>query len=69
MRDDKRVALERTGAAGGGVTLLDVASGIATRLTFNGSDSDPIWSPDGRELALSDFRSNELHRGDRKEWG
>jgi hypothetical protein len=59
--DDKRVALERTGAAGG-VTLLDVATGIATRLTFNGFDSDPIWSPDGRELALSDFTSNELHR-------
>lgn len=59
--DDKRVALERTGAAGG-VTLLDVATGIATRLTFNGFDSDPIWSPDGRELVINDYRSNSLHR-------
>jgi eukaryotic-like serine/threonine-protein kinase len=59
--DDKLLALERTGAAGG-VTLLDVATGIPTRLTFNAFDSDPIWSPDGRALALTDFASDQLHR-------
>ena len=59
--DDKRVALERSGDSAG-VTLMDVASGIATRLTFNAFDSDPIWSPDGRELVLTDYRSDALHR-------
>jgi dipeptidyl aminopeptidase/acylaminoacyl peptidase len=57
--DDTRLALERSGA-GAGVTLLDVATGIATRLTFNGFDSDPIWSPDGRELVITE--SDSLHR-------
>ncbi len=65
--DDKRMALERTGAAAG-VWLLDVATGIATRLTFNGGDSDPIWSPDGRELVLHRCHvERAASKGDRKE--
>ena len=59
--DEKRVALERTGAAAG-VWLLELATGIPTRLTFNGAESDPIWSPEGRELVFSENRSNSLHR-------
>jgi serine/threonine protein kinase/Tol biopolymer transport system component len=59
--DDKRVALERTGAAAG-VWLLELATGIPTRLTFNGSESDPIWSPEGRELVFTDYRAGNLHR-------
>ena len=58
--DERRLALERSGAAGG-VWLLELATGIPTRLTFNGFDSDPIWSPDGRELVFTD-RSDTLHR-------
>ena len=50
--DDKRAALERTGAKAG-LWLLDVATGIPTRLTF-GAESDPVWSPDGRELVFAD---------------
>jgi Tol biopolymer transport system component len=57
--DDKRAALERTGARAG-VWLLDVANGSPTRLTF-GTESDPVWSPDGRELVYSDTSGN-LHR-------
>jgi Tol biopolymer transport system component len=53
--DETRLALERSGAAAG-VWLLELASGIPTRLTFNGFDSDPIWSPDGRELVFTDSR-------------
>jgi serine/threonine protein kinase len=59
--DGRRVALERSGAAAG-VWLLDVATGVPTRLTFNGSESDPVWSPDGRELVFTDYRSSTLHR-------
>jgi eukaryotic-like serine/threonine-protein kinase len=59
--DDKRVALERTGAAAG-VWLIELATGVATRLTFKGSESDPIWAPDGRELVFLDYRSNNLRR-------
>jgi hypothetical protein len=67
--DEKRVALERTGAAAG-VWLLEVANGIPTRFTFNGSESDPIWSPGGRELVFLDYRSGSLQRkaiGNREE--
>ncbi len=59
--DDKRVALERTGAAAG-VWLLELATGIPTRFTFNGYESDPIWSPDGRQLVFTDPQSGSLHR-------
>ena len=57
--DDKRAALERTGAKAG-VWVLDVATGIPMRLTF-GPESDPVWSPDGRELVFADT-SGTLHR-------
>ena len=57
--DDKRAVLERTGARAG-LWLLDVATGVPTRLTF-GAESDPVWSPDGREIVFSDA-SGALHR-------
>jgi dipeptidyl aminopeptidase/acylaminoacyl peptidase len=57
--DDKRAALERTGARAG-VWVLDVATGVPMRLTF-GLESDPIWSPDGREIVFSDTSGN-FHR-------
>ena len=50
--DDKRAALERSGAKAG-VWVVDVATGIPMRLTF-GAESDPVWSPDGQELVFSD---------------
>ena len=57
--DDKRAALERTGAKAG-LWLLDVATGVPMRLTF-GNESDPVWSPDGRELVFADPSGN-FHR-------
>ena len=57
--DERRVALERTGARAG-VWVLDVATGIPMRLTF-GPESDAVWSPDGRELVFSDT-SGDLRR-------
>ena len=65
--DDKRAALERTGARAG-VWVLDVATGIPTRLTF-GPESDPVWSPDGGELVFSDTSGSLTYKGDRKECG
>jgi DNA-binding winged helix-turn-helix (wHTH) protein/Tol biopolymer transport system component len=57
--DDKRAALERTGARAG-VWMLEIATGVATRLTF-GAESDPVWSLDGRELVFAD-QSGNFHR-------
>jgi serine/threonine protein kinase len=58
--DEKRLVLERSGARAG-VWVLEIATGIATRLTF-GWESDPIWSPDGREVVMTDYQSNNLYR-------
>ena len=64
--DEKRVALERTGAAAG-VWLLELATGIPTRLTFNGDEADPVWSPDGRELVFTRTVGQPASKGDRKQ--
>jgi Tol biopolymer transport system component len=50
--DEKRLAVDR---ADGDVWLLELASGIATRLTFSGVAADPIWSPDGRQVVFTVF--------------
>ena len=43
-----------TGAKAG-LWLLDIATGAPERLTFGASD--PVWSPDGRELVFADHRA------------
>jgi len=49
--DGKRVALRATGALGGDVWQIDIARGIATRVTFNGGTPyGPIWSPDSQQI-------------------
>jgi serine/threonine protein kinase/Tol biopolymer transport system component len=59
--DDRRLALERSGATAG-LWVLDVATGVPTRLTFKGSETDPIWSPNGQEVVFTEYRSNTLRR-------
>jgi Tol biopolymer transport system component len=57
--DEKRVALERFDAQlrTNDLWTLELASGIFSRLTFNPADeTDPVWSPDGRELVFSSNR-------------
>ena len=45
--DGKRLA----GDLAGDTWVLEFARGSATRLTFGGNNSNPIWSPDGRYVA------------------
>jgi len=35
------------------IHVLDLASGTDTRLTFDGHNLDPIWSPDGKEILFT----------------
>ena len=49
--DETRLAFDRKD---GGVWLLELASGVATRLS-QGFAGDPIWSPDGRQLVFTEF--------------
>ena len=49
--DGKRVALRAAGATGGDAWQIDIARGIATRVTFNGGvPYGPIWSPDSQQI-------------------
>ena len=57
--DDKRLAVERVESDARNLWILELASGIFSRLTFNsGGDFNPVWSPDGRELLFSSVRNN-----------
>lgn len=65
--DEKRVALERFDAPLGtfDIWTLELASGVFSRLTFDPTDdTDPVWSPDSRELVFGSGRkgSFDLYR-------
>jgi len=40
--------------------VYDVARGVRTRLTFQGSIGGPVWSPDGRRIAFTDRQGGAL---------
>jgi Tol biopolymer transport system component len=57
--DEKRLAMERLDLPlrTNDLWILELASGIFSRLTFNrADDTDPVWSPDGRDLVFSSAR-------------
>ncbi len=57
--DQTRLALERTDPQTGLLNLwvLELATGILSRLTFvSTSDTDLVWSPDGREVVFTSTR-------------
>ncbi len=53
--DDRRLALlSRVGqSAEMWVTVADLERGTLSRLTFEGSATEPVWAPDGRRIAYS----------------
>ena len=63
--DEKRLAVQRTEADETNLWILELGSGIFSRLTFNpAGDVNPQWSPDGRELLFSSIRNGyqDLYR-------
>jgi serine/threonine protein kinase len=61
--DGTRLVLERLDRATNtwDLWLLDVASRIESRLTFDpADDTDPVWSPDSRQIAFASFRHGHL---------
>jgi eukaryotic-like serine/threonine-protein kinase len=50
--DEKRLAVDR---ADGHIWVLELVTGIATRLSRNRFTGDPVWSPDSRQLVFTVF--------------
>ncbi len=63
--DEKRLAVQRSDGETEHLWLLELATGIFSKLTFNrAGDVNPVWSPDGRELVYSSIRNGhgDLYR-------
>jgi hypothetical protein len=61
--DGRRAAIERFDASTNrwGIWLFDFGNGILSRLTANiAEDSDPVWSPDSRQVAFATNRRGQL---------
>ena len=50
--DGQRLALEITEGSGSDIWVYDWQRDTMTRLTFTGSASTPLWSPDGRNIVF-----------------
>ena len=48
--DGKRLAVDITTSASTDIWIYDIGSGISTRLTTEGSNARPEWSPDGKQV-------------------
>jgi len=55
--DRKRVAVEIEGETTFDIWTWDVARRTSTRLTFEGDNTRPVWSPDGRKIAFATTRN------------
>lgn len=55
--DGKRVSLERVGGGASTIRIADNLAANPTQLTTEGSESEPVWSPDGTELAYVSRRT------------
>jgi Tol biopolymer transport system component len=55
------VALVIESAANSDIWIWDLVHKILTRLTFEGTNSSPLWTPDGKRIAFMSYREGKYH--------
>ncbi|MEE8411488.1 MAG: protein kinase [Acidobacteriota bacterium] len=58
--DRKQIATQVSGASTFDIWTYQIEQETLTRLTFEGDNVFPVWSPDGRRLAFASVRDNAL---------
>jgi len=60
--DEKRLAIDRRLNGSYDIWMLELASGVFSRVTFDsGNDRDPVFSPDGRQIVFTNDRLGMPH--------
>jgi len=57
--DGQRLAIRITGGELSDIWVYELIRGALTRLTFDSSNSNPIWTPDGKRVTFSSVRSGK----------
>jgi serine/threonine protein kinase/Tol biopolymer transport system component len=57
--DGERLATRVLDESGGNIWILEMARDTLTRLTFEGSNNSPVWTPDGKNVAFTSKRSGQ----------
>jgi serine/threonine protein kinase/Tol biopolymer transport system component len=60
-RDEKRVATQRISGGKSDIWVIDLARGLPSRFTFDGTNDAPIWSPDGSLILFGSARGGPFN--------
>jgi eukaryotic-like serine/threonine-protein kinase len=61
--DGKRLAIAIRGAGNSDIWVYEIARNTLTRLTFEGSNKGPVWTPDGKKITYSSERVGATNFG------